>query len=212
MGEGLFVAVEGIDGSGKTTLAGSLVRQFAGLGWRVTGRREPSSGPIGTLFRRLSAGVELSPLTAALLSAADRQDQQPMLREQLTDADLVVSDRYYLSGLAYHRADGIPEVFYRSLNRGIREPDLYLFLDVDLGTARIRRDRPHGRWEQANLAAKVPGAYDACLTQLARTCGIAVMRLDATRSAHDLLDQAVAAIKSMVDQKGLTWTGKDIRS
>ena len=62
----------------------------------------------------------------ALLSAADRYDQQARLADQ--ECALVISDRYYLSGLAYHAADGIDPLFYQQLNAGVRRPDLYLFL------------------------------------------------------------------------------------
>jgi dTMP kinase len=52
----VLVAIEGIDGSGKTTLAAALAAGLARRGIRVTGHREPSDGPAGRLLRSLSQG------------------------------------------------------------------------------------------------------------------------------------------------------------
>ena len=98
----------------------------------------------------------------ALLSAADRYDQQARLADQ--ECALVISDRYYLSGLAYHAADGIDQLLYQQLNAGVRRPDLYLFLHLDPVVAAARLgDRARDRWERGRIAARVPQCYQAAL-------------------------------------------------
>lgn len=201
MADGLFVAIEGIDRSGKTTLTASLAATARRLGYTTTLRSEPSTAPIGAVFRQLSDGDGLSPMTAALLSSADRHHQQPAIGHSLATADLLVADRYYLSGLAYHCADGIVPSFYRSLNDGIRRPDLYVYLVVDLPTAQRRRGRHDDRWEAPDLAARVPAAYETCLRQIQLLDQVPVVRIDAAQTATAVHDDALAAIVSAITER-----------
>lgn len=195
----LLVAVEGIDGSGKTTLTAALTTVLALRGTRVTRLREPSDGPAGQLLRSLSASGSRHPMMLALVSAADRFDQQTQIAAQ--ECDLVISDRYYLSGLAYHAADGIDQLAYQRINAGIRRPDLYLFLHLDPPVAAARLgDRSRDRWEQGSVAAAVPGAYEAALRLVQSTESAQVARLDAAAPAGDVLDQALSAVAPLIRQ------------
>jgi dTMP kinase len=119
-GDALFVAVEGVDRAGKTTLVAALANTWRARGLAAATRAEPSRGPIGQLFRELGSDPALSAMAAALLSAADRRHQQPALAADLAGHDLVAADRYYLSGLAYHHAEGVDPDVYRALNAGPR--------------------------------------------------------------------------------------------
>jgi len=202
IGDMKLVGVEGIDNSGKTTLVAALsepARPSNGDLWdglRVERHQEPSDSPIGTLFRSLSTSEETTPMALALLSSAERHHQQRRLT-QLEDAgvELVISDRYYLSGLAYHAVDGIMPEFYQRLNAHVRRPDLYLFLDVAPGIASARRSaRPDGRWEADTIAPGVPAAYEYALDLVRRTEDATVIRLDAAQPAQDVRAQALHAI------------------
>ncbi|MEW2385565.1 dTMP kinase [Micromonospora sp. NPDC047707] len=191
---GLFVAVEGIDHSGKTTLAESLYRTLTGRGVAVGRHKEPTSAPIGSLLRSLAVEEPACPAALALLSAADRHHQQPTLRALLREAQVVISDRYYLSGLAYHHADGIGPAFYAACAAGVRMPDVYLYLDVPVPVAASRVDRPpDSRWETAEFTSRLPGAYHTCLALL-RGQGADVVVLDAQQPAPAVLAAALAAV------------------
>lgn len=194
----MLAGVEGIDGSGKTTLVTALAAVLPGRGVRVVTHREPSGGPIGRLFRQLSAGDRHDPAALALLSAADRLDQQEVLTRP--GAGLVVSDRYYLSGLAYHAADGVDPVFYQRLNDGVRRPNLYLFLDVAPATAaaRRRKERASDRWEHPAIAERVPAAYDRALRLVTETEAAVVTRLDAAQPPAAVLAQALIALSTLL--------------
>lgn len=199
----LLVAIEGIDGSGKTTLAKTLAASLARHGIRVAGHREPSDGPAGRLLRSLSGYGDRHPMMLALLSAADRHDQQARLADQ--ESALVISDRYYLSGLAYHAADGIDQVIYQRFNAGVRRPDLYLFLHLEPAVAAARLGgRTRDRWERGGIAARVPQSYQAALHLVEATEGAAVMRLDAARAPQDVLAQALTALAPLLaEYKGV---------
>jgi dTMP kinase len=133
----------------------------------------------------------------ALLSAADRFDQQAQIGER--EGDLVISDRYYLSGLAYHAADGIDQAVYQRLNDGVRRPDLYLFLHLDPRAAAARLGgRTRDRWERGPVAAAVPHAYEAALRLVQATENALVAWLDAAAPAHDVLGQALTALAPLI--------------
>lgn len=199
--EGLLVAVEGIDRSGKTTLVAALRDVLAAAGFDVVSRREPSRGPIGTFFRRVTADAAVPAVSAALLSAADRHEQQAALRAQLTEHRVVLSDRYYLSGLAYHLADGIDPDFYRSLNHGIRRPDLYLHLAVAPAIASSRGDPLQGRWEQPAFTAALPSAYARCIALLSDTEEARFVDIDAAQPSAHVLTAAVAAVETLAVER-----------
>jgi dTMP kinase len=193
----LLVAIEGIDGSGKTTLAAALAAALRRHGTAAGRHREPGSGPAGQALRSLSRHSYTNPVTLALLSAADRHDQQERL--SASGRGLVVSDRYYLSGLAYHAADGIDQLFYQQINAGVRRPGLYLFLDVDPAVAAARLgDRPRDRWERPGIAAGVPAAYEAALRLVQATENARVTRLDAAAAPGDVLARALAALAPLL--------------
>jgi dTMP kinase len=195
----LLVAIEGIDGSGKTTLAAALAADLAGRGIRVTGHREPGDGPAGRLLRSLSQDEDHPAMLLALLSAADRHHQQARLKDR--ECALVISDRYYLSGLAYHAADGIDQLLYQRLNAGIHRPDLYLFLHVDPAVAAARLgDRTRDRWERGGIAAFVPQCYLAALDLVETTENAQVTRLDAGLPPRDVLAQALAALAPLLPE------------
>jgi dTMP kinase len=194
-----LACIEGIDCSGKTTLVAALATALSGRGSRVATHREPSGGPIGRLFRDLSADDGHNPAALALLSAADRHDQQLTLAR--LGADLVISDRYYLSGLAYHAADGIDPLCYQRLNDGVRRPDLYLFLDIaPAAAAARRRGGPSDRWERDVIAARMPALYDQALRLVVDTEGAAVTRLDAAQPPPAVVAQALAALAPLLAQ------------
>jgi dTMP kinase len=196
-----LVALEGIDGSGKTTLASSLIAALTARGIRALACQEPSSGPIGVLFRALSNEGGSDAMTLALLSAADRRDLHSWLNG--AHAEIVISDRYYLSGLAYHAADDVDPLYYQQLNHGVTRPDLYLFLDIDSRTAAERHPGCRAdRWEHGRIAARVPGAYRAALDLVMTRERAQVVRLDAAAPAAAVHHQALAAVLRLLKLPG----------
>jgi dTMP kinase len=151
---GTFIVVEGIDGAGTTTHARLLAKSLKSGTRDVVLTCEPTNGPIGGLIRqilqrRLFVADATGPRgfawsTLALLFAADRLDHlDSVILPALTDGDVVVSDRYDLSSLAYQSAtapegtDALPWI--RSLNTRAARPDLTIVLDVPAEVAAERR-------------------------------------------------------------------------
>lgn len=151
---GVFVVVEGIDGSGSTTHSRLLSKALENRGHDVVLTCEPTRGPIGGMIRqvlqkRLFAPDDAGPRafswsTMALLFAADRLDHlDSRVIPALRDGKVVISDRYDISSLAYQSVTSADETralaWIRELNRLALRPDVTVVLDVDADVAAERR-------------------------------------------------------------------------
>lgn len=136
---GTFIAIEGIDGSGKSTVISRLRGLLEGRGFRVHVTSEPSQSPIGRLIRDwlLKPGSSVShPSVFALLFVADRvQHYYGEIKPMLDRGYIVISERYMESTLAYQGAMGLPMDWLLELHRFVPKPDLTIVLDVPVDTA-----------------------------------------------------------------------------
>ncbi len=160
MGTGLFITLEGIEGSGKTTQAARLKEALAGTGRRITVTHEPGGTSVGQVIRSifLDSSVGLHRAAELLLALADRaQHVEEKLRPALAAGEIVISDRYADSTIAYQGyGRGFDLKLLADLNglvSGGLNPDLTIVLDcsVEMGLARKRRQaqgaRPLDRFE-----------------------------------------------------------------
>ena len=165
---GLFIVLEGGDGSGKSTQARLLADRLRSRDRDVVETFEPGATQTGAAVRALllESDGPINPTTEALLLAADRaQEVADTIRPALARGADVVSDRFVPSSLAYQgvgRGLGVEEV--EKLNRwatGDLEPDVIVVLDVDDAVATSRRDAPGDRLERAGAEfhATVREAY-----------------------------------------------------
>ena len=134
----VFIALEGIDGSGKSTQARHLATSLKGSGFHVYPTFEPTDGPIGCLIRNIFSGrIEADHRTIAGLFVADRLDH--LLNKtngiigKLEGGISVVTDRYYFSSFAYQGSHMDMDWVIRANSQsiGLLRPDLHLFIDVD---------------------------------------------------------------------------------
>jgi dTMP kinase len=160
----LFVTLEGIDRSGKTTQAALLLEALGEDGIAV---REPGGTVVGERVRELlkDPEVELSPQTEALLFAAARAELVGrVIAPALAAGRVVVSDRFLDSSLAYQgaaRGLGIDEVerVNRFATGGLR-PDLTLLLALEPAAAAARgAEQDRFEREGAGLQERVADAY-----------------------------------------------------
>jgi dTMP kinase len=144
---GVFIALEGIDGSGKSTIADRLVVAFQKAGEKAVLTREPGGTAIGEEIRTVllgQASTPMRPVTEMLLFAAARaQLVGEVIRPALADGMIVVIDRFSDSSLAYQwGARGLDKravAFVQELATGGLEPDLKILLDLPVETALGRR-------------------------------------------------------------------------
>lgn len=110
MKKGIFIAFEGIDGSGKSTQIQFLMKKIEEKSIRCYQTCEPSSGPIGSLTRQILTGrIKTDNRVIAAMFAADRLDHllNPIdgIVSKIEEGIHVISDRYYFSSYAYHSVD-----------------------------------------------------------------------------------------------------------
>jgi dTMP kinase len=188
MGRGVLIALEGIDGTGKTTQALSLAATLARMGRGVLFTQEPTFGPAGRRLLDYLAGAERH-LTAAEeldLFQADRREHvagtiQPALRHSW----LVITDRYYYSSAAYQGALGLdPLTILAESESFAPRPDLVVIFTLPLDVALARRREACGGEVQVTevpaYLKKVAALYD-------RFQGPQVKRLDAAAPTAEVL-------------------------
>ena len=167
---GLFIALEGLDGSGTTTQIGRLTEALPDTHRTA----EPSTGPVGRLIRRALQGeAPLGDGVLPYLFAADRQDHlEREIAPAVAEGRLVVTDRYYASSLAYQSL-AAPLDFVLSLNERFRAPDLTIFLDLPVEECLDRIEsrmassgQPRERFENLAQLQEISAAYGAALAVL----------------------------------------------
>jgi dTMP kinase len=159
--KGVFICIEGLDGCGKTTQAKLLAKKLR-KSHNAVYTAEPSRGEIGTFIRKryLYNEKRLSTVVEALLFAADRVEHVknevlPALRE----GQLVISDRYVYSSLAYQGAAGLSLEWIEKVNEHALKPDLAVFIDVDPKTVMRRLKPKRSVMENMETLQKVRDVY-----------------------------------------------------
>lgn len=139
MSKNVFIAFEGIDGSGKSTQARLLSQRLEQEGHKVYLTFEPSDHPIGKMIRDIFAHrMEADHRTIAALFAADRLEhllnKTNGILKKLEEGYTVLSDRYYFSSYAYHSVH-MPMDWVLQLNAPCVEllrPTLNIFIEADV--------------------------------------------------------------------------------
>jgi dTMP kinase len=151
----LFVSLDGLDGTGKSTQCRLLAEWLRGRCHEVTECADPGSTAIGDLIRALlldHEGEISLPCEALLFMASRAQLTAEVIRPALARGQFVVADRYALANLVYQGyAGGLPVEKLRAallLATGDLEPDLTFVLDLPVDLAAARRTGPADRVER----------------------------------------------------------------
>jgi dTMP kinase len=163
MTNGLLIVVEGIDGTGKTTMAERLTAYLNERGRPAVRLKEPTDGPYGRRIRALakSGRHTVSPEEELELFIQDRiENCRDNIRPALERGETVVLDRYYFSSAAYQGALGLdPETILKRNEEIAAIPDLVLLLDIPVkkGLERIStmRKSSHDHFEGEAYLEKV---------------------------------------------------------
>jgi dTMP kinase len=146
---GLLIAIEGIDGGGKTTLADALLHSFESAGVRVHKSKEPTFGPWGMKVRNGNAEGRLDAEEEVRYLILDRQQHvNEVIKPELSLGGVVILDRYYPSTAAYQGAAGQDVDRLLEMNSFAPVPDVIFVLDIDPATG---LDRIRGRGDVPNI-------------------------------------------------------------
>lgn len=205
---GLFIALEGGDGAGKTTQRTLLGEWIESLGAEVVLTREPGGTPLGQVLRdALLHGGHVDPRTEALLFATDRSHHvATVVRPALERGAVVVTDRYVESSMAYQGAArnlGREDVLNLSM-WGTYDllPDLTILMDLDPEVAAIRREgEKPDRLERESLAFHQ--AVRATFLDLAAENPDRHLVVDASDDPQSIAARIREAVTGRLDAKNL---------
>lgn len=192
-----YLALEGGDGSGKTTLSSALAARLRARGQEVVEVREPGGTTLGETIRELLLDSDhVDPWAEVFLFAAQRaQLVREVVAPALSRGAWVISDRTYYSSIAYQgRARGLGEHQVREINEVGLEgvvPGRVFVLEVDPGTGLGRQHRPDRIGsESVGFQEAVSDAY----RDLAGADPDRVRLLDGRAPVETLVDQVMGAL------------------
>lgn len=209
MEKGIFITIEGPDGSGKTTILQMLAENLEKEGYAVVATREPGGIDIAEQIRKVILDPEntaMDPRTEALLyAAARRQHLAEKVKPALNAGKVVLCDRFVDSSLAYQghaRGLGIDEVY--SINEFAIEnmmPAMTLYFDVapEIGLERINKNK--GRevnrldMEKLEFHQKVREGYMIIAERFPER----IAQIDASKELAAVYKQAEAKIKELLN-------------
>ena len=180
-----FIVIEGTDGSGKSTQISLLENKIKEAKIPLYSTREPTDRPIGKLIRKILAHeIEVSHDVLAGLYLSDRLDHltnnENGILNILQEGTSVLSDRYYLSSLAYNSLDSPMEWVYTLNERcmNLRRPDLTIFLDLEVEESlrRIQTGRNSiDLFEKEDILTQIKKNYTKAIEMLKPDENIVIM-------------------------------------
>ena len=167
MKKGLFIVIDGIDGSGKSEIVKMLHNYLFSKSkkCRILTTREPTNGRYGTKIRemlRKEKDPNSSREKIMELFIKDRENHlksaiEPFLKNGgSNELNIVLCDRYYYSTIAFQGAQGMGIKSLIKRNRGFRKPDIAFILDTEPSLALERiRYREKEKFEQLTFMKKI---------------------------------------------------------
>lgn len=203
----MLVTLEGLDGSGKTTVWEALQDAYPDAVFT----HEPTDSWYGDAVYRSVDAADADPLAELFLFVADHADHlSRVVRPALADGDLVIADRYVDSRCAYQGAtlDGVldrPVEYVRGIHQPFTvQPDLTIYLDVDPETA-VDRSGATDKYERFQYLTAVRENYE----QLADRMPDRIVRVDATQPPETVLDEVEHVIEAVLEDGGRRQPGYD---
>jgi len=202
MTNNLFIAIEGTDGSGKSTQAKLLADRLTAEGHKVHLTFEPTKGHIGSLLRSILTGEKKADQAAiAGLFLADRLDhllnENDGLVKKLSEGYTVITDRYYFSSYAYHGVyvDMDWVITCNAMCARILRPHVNIFVDVppEVCMQRIVANRESPElYETTDILNKVRHNYLTAFDRLKDEEHIAIV------DGNDTIENVSGAIYKVV--------------
>lgn len=202
----LFIAFEGIDGSGKSSQIRLLRDRFMEKNQQVYLTCEPSNGPIGTMIREIFSGkMEGDHHTIAGLFVADRLhhllNKTDGILTKMSAGNHVLTDRYVFSSYAYQGAHVDLEwvIAANSESQRILQPDLHIFLDVPVDTALsrlVKRREQLEIFETRENLEKVYNMYKTILDRFRNDQNILIV--DGTLSLEEIAEEIWAKVITLL--------------
>jgi dTMP kinase len=189
--EGLYLALEGTEASGKTTQVKELAKYFESKGRKVVMTREPrKEGLIGDLVHQILKGeVKMNPVGFQYLFAADRVlNHEDVVIPALKKGEVVISDRSFWSALVYGILDKSEEYSEKNINEIVVAysilsfyhqfivPDhtFYLSIPLDVSLERLKNERKQAKeiYEEKSKIEQVIKGYNFVFDQFSNEINV----------------------------------------
>ncbi len=203
MKDGLLIAFEGIDGTGKSTQLQLLAAFLQDMGCRVVTTREPTDSSYGRRIRELYVDRGSCTLEEELdLFIQDRRlHVQELIEPQLAEGSVVLTDRYYFSTAAYQGAAGmnVVEIFARNSFAPVPDLVILLTMDPEISIARIQEGRGEelNDFEQLDQLKKVAAHF----ASFSAPC---IHRIDAAADLDQVQNQVQSAVSALLEERKFT--------
>ncbi|WRB82383.1 dTMP kinase [Helicobacter pylori] len=191
----MYVALEGVDGAGKSTQVGLLKTRFK----NALFTKEPGGTKIGESLRRIALNENISELARAFLFLSDRAEHvESVIKPALKEKKLIISDRSLISGMAYSEFSSL-ELNLLATQSVLPEKIILLVIDKEglkqrLSLKSLDKIENQGIETLLTIQQKLKTHAHA----LREKFGCEVLELDAQKSVGDLHRQIVAFIECVV--------------
>lgn len=198
-GKGIFIVLEGIDGSGQTTQANLLGKKLRERGYSLSISGEPTDNLIGGLIRgQLTHEWKARQECLQLLFAADRshhleRDMFPTLNR----GGIVITTRYFYSSMAYGSLD-LPMEWIKKVNSRFPNADLGFYLDIPVETSLKRMSERPSRelFEKKEYLEKIRENYLKITKERDE-----LEKIDGTQSIETVTDELMNRIDRYIEEK-----------
>ncbi|WP_144537284.1 dTMP kinase [Bacillus thuringiensis] len=204
-GNGLFVSIEGGEGSGKSALIQGLSRYLKAQGIECITSREPGGIKVAEEIRELIMGNEMDAITEALLFASARREHfKNKILPALEKGKVVICDRFVDSSIVYQGyVQGVGMESVLNINsqalEGLIMPHMTLYLDVEPTVALNRiaqNNRETNRFDEKSMDfhSKVRDGY----LLIEKEYSNRIKKIDASLSKEEVLSQAIEYVKTLL--------------
>jgi len=191
--DGLLIAIEGLDQSGKETQARRLRAWFEARGRRVQSLDFPFyDTPIGQeIWKGLHGERDYGPDTIQLLYIANRHEFKPKITQWLAAGDVVICDRYTASSVAYGEAQGLDGHWLASVQVYLPQPSATVLLDISPDVAAARKSKGRDKFESdLPMLGRVRRSY------LRQAADLSWLVVDAAQPVDEVADAVATAVAS----------------
>lgn len=201
---GKIIAVEGVDGAGKTTQAKALVKRLNKEGFSAAYTKEPTDEVVGQFIREkvLSGDVKMNPIALQYLFNADRVMHMEKIEKLLEKGMIIVMDRYFWSAVAYAMADmevvkdwSMTVFSILSFYHQFLVPDFTFLLKIhpDIAMERITESGKHSEiYDTKEKILKTEKAYDFLYNQFRDEFTV----INGERPADELTEEILKTVRA----------------
>ncbi|EJD07376.1 thymidylate kinase [Fomitiporia mediterranea MF3/22] len=197
---GAFIVIEGLDRSGKSTQAASLLSRLQQSNIPTKLMKFPDrTTPIGKMIDAyLRSESDIDDRAIHLLFSANRWELVTSIERALNEGTIIICDRYAFSGVAFSASKGLPFDWCQAPDVGLPAPDLTLFLDISPEKARQRGGYGEERYEKEEMQRRVREVFSNIAADARRRDEYTWVTIDAGKELEDVKDDIWIQVEQLL--------------